>query len=205
MLSNANCHFKSISSMSSSGFYSSYCSFSCSRILLSFKLDKSGSKSENLDVTTVVTPSNEKTVKNKGVFNTVESNTVRRECCAPINKELVSDGKKKTVVPTIPKVDVVRPKQQEKPVRKTVKQVNTARQKAVVNVVKMNRVNAVKASACWVWRPVKPNSASITLKKYDYGNPKTKLEDLVRLNNPKDEKRAGAELTQQNDKSQYKK
>ncbi|GJS69095.1 hypothetical protein Tco_0701936 [Tanacetum coccineum] len=59
-------------------------------------------ESENLDVTTVVTPSNEKTVKNKGVFNTVESNTVRRECCAPINEELVSDGKKKTVVPTIP-------------------------------------------------------------------------------------------------------
>ncbi|GKE26423.1 hypothetical protein Tco_1441807, partial [Tanacetum coccineum] len=26
----------------------------------------------------------------------------------------------------------------------------------------------VKASACWVWRPVKPNSASITLKRYDY-------------------------------------
>ncbi|GJV28885.1 hypothetical protein Tco_1385333 [Tanacetum coccineum] len=78
-------------------------------------------ESENLDVTTVITPSNEKTVENKGVFNTVESNTVRRECCAPINEELVSDAKKKTVVPTIPKVDVVRPNQQEKPVRKTVK------------------------------------------------------------------------------------
>ncbi|GKB32768.1 ribonuclease H-like domain-containing protein [Tanacetum coccineum] len=197
-------------------------------------------ESENLDVTTVVTPSNEKTVENKGVFNTVESNTVRRECCAPINEELVSDGKKKTVVPTIPKVDVVRPKQQEKPVRKTVKyaemysfdhlqytckqkrqlngqreekpvwnnarrvnhqnsqrithpnpkrhmvprkiltrsgpiiccccsrQVNTARQKAVVNAIRTNWVNAVKTLACWVWRPVKPNSASITLKKYDY-------------------------------------
>ncbi|GJT60226.1 hypothetical protein Tco_1003759 [Tanacetum coccineum] len=153
-------------------------------------------ESENLDFTTVVTPSNEKTVENNGVFNTVESNTVRRECCALINEELVSNSKKKTDVPTIPKVDVVRPKQQEKPVRKTVKyaemyrQVNTARQKAVVNAVRTNRVNAVKASACWVWRP---------------GNPETKLEDLVRLNSPKDEKRAGAELTQQNDKSQYKK
>ncbi|GKE71271.1 hypothetical protein Tco_1529343, partial [Tanacetum coccineum] len=78
-------------------------------------------ESENLDVTTVVTPSNEKTVENKGVFNTVESNTVRREYYAPINRELVLDGKKKTDVPTIPKVDTVRPKQQEKPVRKTVK------------------------------------------------------------------------------------
>ncbi|GJZ72610.1 hypothetical protein Tco_0636756 [Tanacetum coccineum] len=138
-------------------------------------------ESKNLDVTTIVTPSNEKIVENKGVFNTVESNTVRRECCAPINEELVSDGKKKTVVPTIPKVDVFRPKQQEKPIRKTVKyaemyrQVNTARQKAMVNAVRTNQVNAVKSSACW-------------------GNPEIKLEDLVRLNDPKDEKRAGAEL-----------
>ncbi|GKE83904.1 hypothetical protein Tco_1557646 [Tanacetum coccineum] len=48
------------------------------------------------------------------------------------------------------------------------RQVNTARQKAVVNAVRTNRVNVVKASACWVWRPIKPNSALITLKKYDY-------------------------------------
>ncbi|GKD78072.1 hypothetical protein Tco_1340693 [Tanacetum coccineum] len=48
------------------------------------------------------------------------------------------------------------------------RQVNTARQKAMVNVVRTNQFNAVKASACWVWRHVKPNSASITLKKYDY-------------------------------------
>ncbi|GJV67783.1 hypothetical protein Tco_1483292 [Tanacetum coccineum] len=48
------------------------------------------------------------------------------------------------------------------------RQVNTARPKAVLNVVKTNQVNAIKASSCWVWRPVKPNSASITLKRYDY-------------------------------------
>ncbi|GKC80465.1 retrotransposon ORF1 [Tanacetum coccineum] len=237
-------------------------------------------KSENLDVNTVVTPSNKKTVKNKGVFNTIKSNTVRRECCAPINEELVSVGKKKTVFPTASKIQFVGPKQLEKPVRKQVKyaemyksqrprrnqrnwnnqksqqlgnnfvmynkacfvcgsfdhlkkdcskrmvkpvwnnakrvnhqnslrithpnpkinmvqrkiltrsepislntarqsylnvvccccsrQVNTARQKAVVNDVRTNRVNVVKASTCWVWRPVKPNSASITSKKYDY-------------------------------------
>ncbi|GJS13188.1 hypothetical protein Tco_0407660 [Tanacetum coccineum] len=225
-------------------------------------------ESENLDVTTVDTP------------------------------KLVSNGKKKTVVPTIPKVDVVRPKQQEKLVRKTVKyakmyrsqkprgnqrnwnnqksqqlgndfvmhnkacyvcgsfdhlqytckqkrqlngqreekpvwnnarrvnhqnsprithpnpkrhmvprkiltrsgpislntarqsylnavccccsrQVNTARQKAVVNAVRTNRVNAVKASACWVWRPVKPNSASITLKRYDYVDAKGRSRSVM--------------------------
>ncbi|GJR83898.1 zf-CCHC domain-containing protein [Tanacetum coccineum] len=102
------------------------------------------------------------------------SNETKKNSDAPLIEEWVSDNEdevespvvveKKTVVPTIPKVDVVRPKQQEKIVR----QVNTTRPKAMVNVVRTNRVNAVKASACWVWRPVKPNSASITLKRYDY-------------------------------------
>ncbi|GJV37064.1 hypothetical protein Tco_1409541, partial [Tanacetum coccineum] len=31
--------------------------------------------------------------------------------------------------------------------------VNAARPKAVLNAVKGNQVNAVKASACWVWKP----------------------------------------------------
>ncbi|GJZ41042.1 putative ribonuclease H-like domain-containing protein [Tanacetum coccineum] len=56
------------------------------------------------------------------------------------------------------------------------KNVNNVRPKAVVNVVKGNNVNAVKASTCWVWKPktkvldhvFKYNSASITLKKFDY-------------------------------------
>ncbi|GJV83840.1 uncharacterized mitochondrial protein-like protein [Tanacetum coccineum] len=55
--------------------------------------------------------------------------------------------------------------------------VNTARPKAVLNVVKGNQVNAVKASACWVWRPKqketldyvsKHNSASMIFKRFDY-------------------------------------
>ncbi|GJS33580.1 hypothetical protein Tco_0531962 [Tanacetum coccineum] len=33
------------------------------------------------------------------------------------------------------------------------KKINIARPKAVVNVVKGNNVNAVKASTCWVWKP----------------------------------------------------
>ncbi|GJS42638.1 hypothetical protein Tco_0567681 [Tanacetum coccineum] len=44
---------------------------------------------------------------------------------------------------------------------------NTARQ-SHFNAVRTNQVNAVKASACWVLRPIKPNSASITLKRYYY-------------------------------------
>ncbi|GJS78551.1 hypothetical protein Tco_0728432 [Tanacetum coccineum] len=108
------------------------------------------------------------------------------------------------------------------PIQKDTSQVNIARPKAVVNAVRTNRVNAVKASACWVWRPVKPNSASITLKRYDYVDARgrsrsvmawvpKKLERLgykaaVKMHDQFDnKKRAGAELTQQNDKSQYKK
>ncbi|GJQ96656.1 ribonuclease H-like domain-containing protein [Tanacetum coccineum] len=57
------------------------------------------------------------------------------------------------------------------------KAVNTARPKTVktaspnsvvVNVVRVNQANVVKASSCWVWRPTKPDSASITLKKHNH-------------------------------------
>ncbi|GJQ98724.1 putative ribonuclease H-like domain-containing protein [Tanacetum coccineum] len=49
------------------------------------------------------------------------------------------------------------------------KKFNTARPKAVVNVVKENRFNAVKASACWVWKP--------KTKVLDHGNPQMDLQD----------------------------
>ncbi|GJX85235.1 putative ribonuclease H-like domain-containing protein [Tanacetum coccineum] len=66
-----------------------------------------------------------------------------------------------------------------------VNNVNTARPKALVNVVRGNSFNVLKASACWVWRPKqkvldhvsKYNRASITLKKFDYGNPQMDLHD----------------------------
>ncbi|GKE19216.1 hypothetical protein Tco_1426793 [Tanacetum coccineum] len=49
------------------------------------------------------------------------------------------------------------------------KAVNTARpHSVVVNAVRVNQEKAVKASACWVWRPTKLDSASITLKKHNY-------------------------------------
>ncbi|GJY58190.1 retrovirus-related pol polyprotein from transposon TNT 1-94 [Tanacetum coccineum] len=107
-------------------------------------------------------------------------------------------SEKKTVIPTVKKIEFVKAKQDNKIVRNTVKyakmssngkgsqeglnfpyvqgnpepeleelvrlnqpedeKVNTARPKAVVNAVRTNRINAVKASACWVWRPVKPNT-----------------------------------------------
>ncbi|GJU59476.1 putative ribonuclease H-like domain-containing protein [Tanacetum coccineum] len=47
--------------------------------------------------------------------------------------------------------------------------VNTARPKAILNVVKGNQVNAIKASACWVWKPKN--------KVIDHGNPQQDLEE----------------------------
>ncbi|GJY08702.1 hypothetical protein Tco_0375756 [Tanacetum coccineum] len=47
--------------------------------------------------------------------------------------------------------------------------VNTARPKAVISAVKGNKGNAVKASACWVWRPKH--------KILDHGNPQQDLKD----------------------------
>ncbi|GJS66633.1 putative ribonuclease H-like domain-containing protein [Tanacetum coccineum] len=44
--------------------------------------------------------------------------------------------------------------------------VNTGRQN--VNTVKAKGFNAVKPSACWVWRPIKPNGASLVFNKYKY-------------------------------------
>ncbi|GKF90296.1 hypothetical protein Tco_0264259, partial [Tanacetum coccineum] len=47
--------------------------------------------------------------------------------------------------------------------------VNTARPNSgVVEAVRANKANVVKASACWVWRPTKLDNASITLKKHNY-------------------------------------
>ncbi|GJV33519.1 ribonuclease H-like domain-containing protein [Tanacetum coccineum] len=47
--------------------------------------------------------------------------------------------------------------------------VNTARPKAVLSAVKGNKGNAVKASACWVWRPKH--------KVLDHGSPQQDLND----------------------------
>ncbi|GKD16943.1 hypothetical protein Tco_1206101 [Tanacetum coccineum] len=42
----------------------------------------------------------------------------------------------------------------------TARPVNTVRQN--VNTVRARGFNAVKPSACWVWRPIKPNGASLS-------------------------------------------
>nr|GEZ23063.1 hypothetical protein [Tanacetum cinerariifolium] len=55
------------------------------------------------------------------------------------------------------------------------KTVNTARPKAVVNAVFGNRVNDVKASACWVWKP--------KTKVIDHGNPQMSLQNQGEIDN----------------------
>ncbi|GKE72958.1 hypothetical protein Tco_1534999, partial [Tanacetum coccineum] len=65
------------------------------------------------------------------------------------------------------------------------KEANTARTKAVVNAVKGNNVNDVKASACWVWKPktkiqvsngLGPQKKLIFLSNMQ-GNPQMDLQD----------------------------
>ncbi|GJV17427.1 hypothetical protein Tco_1362750 [Tanacetum coccineum] len=47
--------------------------------------------------------------------------------------------------------------------------VNTARSyTGQVSTVRVKGVNAVKTLACWVWRPTKPNGASLAFKRHNY-------------------------------------
>ncbi|GJY15619.1 putative ribonuclease H-like domain-containing protein [Tanacetum coccineum] len=136
--------------------------------------------------------------KSEAKASEAKPKAVRKNNGAPIIEDWVSDNEeddvpqakieKKTAKPSFVKIDFVKTKQTNKTNRKTAKQdkkfntarpkevVNAARPNAVVNAVKGNNVNAVKSSACWVWKPKtkvlnhvsKHNSASITLKKFDY-------------------------------------
>ncbi|GKC68887.1 hypothetical protein Tco_1114770 [Tanacetum coccineum] len=201
------------------------------------------------------------------------SNETKKNSDAPLIEEWVSDNEdevespvvveKKTVVPTIPKVDVVRPKQQEKPVRKTVRYAEMYRSKGPRgnqrnwNNLKSQQLGSnfvMYNKACYVcgsfdhlqytckqkrqlngqreekpvWnnarrvnhqnspRITHPNpkrhmvprkiltspKAVVNAVRTNQGNLETELEDLARLNSPEDKKRAGAELTQENNKSQ---
>ncbi|GJY96907.1 putative ribonuclease H-like domain-containing protein [Tanacetum coccineum] len=110
------------------------------------------------------------------------SNEVKESPNTPLVKWLVSDDKleKKTIFPTVAKIKFVKPKQQEKPVRKPVKYPKMCRPNSeVVNDVRANKVNDVKASACWVWRPTKLNSASITLKRHNYVDARGRSKNLI--------------------------
>ncbi|GJS81699.1 ribonuclease H-like domain-containing protein [Tanacetum coccineum] len=69
--------------------------------------------------------------------------------------------------------------------------VTTVGPKAVVSDNKGNEANAVKASACWVWRPKhkvldhvsRNNGASMSFKRFDYGNPQLELQEKGVIDN----------------------
>ncbi|GJW59908.1 putative ribonuclease H-like domain-containing protein [Tanacetum coccineum] len=65
-----------------------------------------------------------------------------------------------------------------------VNSVNTAKGKRVTSAVGEQGINAVKSSACWVWRPKRnivdhtsKNSGSYICKQFDYGDPQVALKD----------------------------
>nr|GEV52225.1 hypothetical protein [Tanacetum cinerariifolium] len=64
------------------------------------------------------------------------------------------------------------------------KNVTTAGPKAVVNAAEGKKENAIKSSACWIWRPkgklidhTSKDSGLYTLKRFNYGNPQYTLQD----------------------------
>ncbi|GJR52008.1 hypothetical protein Tco_1402529 [Tanacetum coccineum] len=83
--------------------------------------------------------------------------------------------------------------------------VNTARPQAVntvrpnsivVNAVRVNQENVVKASAYWVWRPTKPDSASITLKKHNYIDARGRSKKLLTAKAKACQKRSDTKIPQ---------
>ncbi|GKE72095.1 putative ribonuclease H-like domain-containing protein, partial [Tanacetum coccineum] len=71
----------------------------------------------------------------------------------------------------------------------TARTVNTAHPKSTVFSAKpmscfpkiaQSTANVVKASSCWVWRPTKPNGASITLKKHNYIDARGRSKHMTR-------------------------
>nr|GEX94953.1 ribonuclease H-like domain-containing protein [Tanacetum cinerariifolium] len=100
--------------------------------------------------------------------------------------EVESPPKKerKTIKPTVDKVELEIHKQNDKPTRRLVKYAemyitqrprgnqrnwnNLKSHQLVLNAVRANKDKAVKALACWVCRPIKLESALIVLKKHTY-------------------------------------
>ncbi|GKF18808.1 hypothetical protein Tco_0063726, partial [Tanacetum coccineum] len=68
--------------------------------------------------------------------------------------------------------------------RSNIQNINTGRQnintvRPNVNTVRARGFNAVKPSACWVWRPIKPNGASLTFNRYNYINARGRSKSVM--------------------------
>ncbi|GKD90840.1 hypothetical protein Tco_1366347, partial [Tanacetum coccineum] len=67
-----------------------------------------------------------------------------------------------------------------------VNNVTTAGPKAVVSAAEGNEENAVKSSACWIWRPIgnvtdhaSKDSRSYMLKRFEYVDPQGRLKSVM--------------------------
>ncbi|GJS51853.1 putative ribonuclease H-like domain-containing protein [Tanacetum coccineum] len=58
----------------------------------------------------------------------------------------------------------------------TARPVNTVRQN--VNTVRERGINAVKPSSCWVWKPIKPNGASLVFNKFNYIDARGRIQGI---------------------------
>ncbi|GJV10590.1 hypothetical protein Tco_1352131 [Tanacetum coccineum] len=138
-------------------------------------------ESRNMDVTLFYTPNNNKTIEIR-CLHTVRSNAVSDEhTIAPIIEEGTQMMKvyiDYTVRPNTEKIESVKTVRVERHFANKNNSINTnvntarvkhttARDRAVVSENKGKRANAVKASACWVWK-AKNSNASTTFKKYSY-------------------------------------
>ncbi|GJY17511.1 hypothetical protein Tco_0389002 [Tanacetum coccineum] len=161
-------------------------------------------ESESLDVVSNVTSSDELKHEfiDKGVFNTVKSNAVRmNNFSSSIIEDWNSDdeiltrsGKLKTAgaaVNTVRTVNTADPRPVNtvvsKPTLNCPRPISNAfkrghsqvtRERAVVSENKGIRANAVKDSACWVWK-AKHSSALTTFKKYSYIDARGRFKSIM--------------------------
>ncbi|GJW79085.1 hypothetical protein Tco_0140767 [Tanacetum coccineum] len=124
---------------------------------IEFKIEKFDNASKSLDklLGSQITDKSKKGL----VYNNKYQKTQ-----APLNVD------KEIVLLVDKKIEFIKPKNHEKPVKKSFspRAGNAARSyTAPVNVVRAKRVNAVKTSACWVWRPTRPNGASLGKPQQD--------------------------------------
>ncbi|GJU74523.1 hypothetical protein Tco_1265928 [Tanacetum coccineum] len=103
-----------------------------------------------------------------------EPQKARENTDAPIIEDWVSDDEEE--VESIPKVEKKIPTATKKESVKTVKP-SRRTIRPNINTVKARGFNVVKPSACYVWRPIKPNGASLTFNKYNYIDSNSQLNE----------------------------
>ncbi|GJX29214.1 hypothetical protein Tco_0237293 [Tanacetum coccineum] len=118
--------------------------------------------------------------------NFVPTTVATKSGQVPVNAAKQCSPRVATSISTARPVNTATPKPKfnEKVNTARVKNVTTARPKVVVSAAVGNGENAVKSSACWIWRPIgnlidhtSKDSGSYMLKRFDYGNPQYTLQD----------------------------